>query len=264
MREAVGLAVWRPAPSRIPLSNPDKVKHRNYGTAQLRDGSGYVFVVDYVTTRGVLVDVLAPEGGEPSRATIPNAALPYFKLSVTHYNREIEVAYSSALEYVVHRYLGAPHLYLLRDRLVGLVYGAQPLARRDRMAVLKAFAAASLLKTDARFSEISIVSQLHGHRWVLHSASDQTQRYYRMVLESLAATGDLKAKDLGYFELAGRGLATLSEYETEDRRHRQNNFTQWILAVLTLALLIIGAGGVVVDLMNGEFTHQIFAVPQPK
>jgi hypothetical protein len=263
MREAIGLAVWRPAPNRIPLSDPDKVKLRNYGTAELRDGSGYVFVVDYVTSRGVLVDVLAPDGGEPSRATILNSALPSFRLAVRHYLREIEVAYTSPLEYVVHRWFGAQNFYLLRDRLTALIYGVQPLARRDRMAVLKAFAAASLRKSDARFSEITIGSQLHGDRWVLHSASDQTQRYFRMVLESLAATGDLKARDLGYYELAGRGLATLSEYEIEDRRHRQTNFTQWILAILTLALLVIGAGGVVVDLMNGQFTHGMFGTERP-
>jgi len=93
---------------------------------------------------------------------------------------------------------------------------------------------------DFGMSSISLMSLLYSNRWVFHPEKDELIRYCSFLLSSLAASGDLIERQ-GTFTLAGKALATISEYEEDYRRHRDQIVLQRILAFLTVALVIVGA-----------------------
>lgn len=59
------------------------------------------------------------------------------------------------------------------------------------------------------------------------------------VLDSLVETSDLQANQNGY-QLLAKAIATLSDFEEDERRHRDQVRNQKILAILTTALVVVG------------------------
>ncbi|WP_142081681.1 hypothetical protein [Roseinatronobacter monicus] len=74
-----------------------------------------------------------------------------------------------------------------------------------------------------------------------HPEFKQQMRYYRLVLDSLVASGDLEELKKGQFSLSPKALATLDYYEEADRRHQDNLRQQRRLGWLTFALVLVGA-----------------------
>lgn len=260
VREALSFSAWRLAPSRISMTNREEVQKRNFAVAYLTDETeGVHFLLSYVNTKGAVVRRI-PADEHSREVVIDNDILPTLAFEVTHYFKQLEIRYSSPLEYLIHRRLGIIYFYYWQDLLRTAMHGRRRLVRHDRMTVLRRFVDATMLRgDDATFSELSIMSELHGPQWTRHSNREQMQRYYELVLASLNATQDLEPAQYSAFRLTAHGMATLAVHETDDRRHRQNVRTQWTLAFLTAALIIVGVGQVVVDLMNGEHTQGLFA-----
>lgn len=179
-----------------------------------------------------------PQEGQP--ASITNLSSESFRILITYYFGELEIQYTSAIEFIVHEKLGILWLWLGRERLTRALFNKKDLIRRDRISVLRHVLEETLRQQNFETGPSGIMTSIYGHRWVHHPEHQRTYRYYAMLLESLVGSSDLALVAHSY-RLTPKALSTLSSYEAEDRRHRNEIRQQKILGALTAALVIVGA-----------------------
>lgn len=92
---------------------------------------------------------------------------------------------------------------------------------------------------DFRVSTVSLPQLFHGHRWIFHPDRARQQRHSRLILESLADSGELQRIDSSY-RINGRAITTLSEYEAANQRHRETVAQSKQMKWLTFALIFVG------------------------
>lgn len=238
-RHAIGLALTRRAPGQIPLSDRKKVAERNYCSAYLTDPD-HRYVLRYLNTRGARSLIVSKDDESTSEGSILNSGIESMELLIVQYYKQIEIRYDSAAEFILHQFFGFRFLAFALDWLQQVTFNGRRLHRRDRIEILRVIADATIKRKDARFSDVGILSELYGSRWVRHPGANDVQNYCRLILESLVGTGDLVATN-HMFKLAPGGLKTLADYELEERRHRDNRARQTGMLLLTLVLAILGA-----------------------
>jgi hypothetical protein len=114
-------------------------------------------------------------------------------------------------------------------------FNRKELTRRDRMKVL----AATIETRDYETSETDLLTRFYTARWVHRPNKTELMTYYRLLLESLKASGDLNAGRHG-MKLNPKALNTIADFELEDRRHHDNYRTQRGIFWLTLVLICVG------------------------
>ena len=103
------------------------------------------------------------------------------------------------------------------------------------------------------FNPLSFLQHKHGDLIVFHPEKDKLMRYYRIVFQSLVASGDLEDASAPWsYSLSHSALYTLDRYEETDRRHADNLRQQRILGWLTFALVLIGAGQILALIFTGD------------
>ncbi|MCH9053996.1 MAG: hypothetical protein IIA72_23590 [Proteobacteria bacterium] len=80
---------------------------------------------------------------------------------------------------------------------------------------------------------------IYGDRWEGHPDNWQLFQYYVLVLDSLVDSGDLILEN-NVYRLSPRALSTLAQLEEDNRKHGDLVTLQYIIAGLTLALVIVG------------------------
>lgn len=171
--------------------------------------------------------------------SVPNQTILTFGLQLIRYLKAEEFHYSSATWFLLTQYIGFPWLQLLYRRLRRFILNLRPLTRIDRTRVLQSYVEKSLSSDESRMSSVALMTMLYGPRWAHHPDNDRLRRYYEIVLESLAQTGEL-THDGHAYRLAAQGFATLTQYEENAQRYRDMVRMQWLLAALTLGLVFVG------------------------
>lgn len=91
-------------------------------------------------------------------------------------------------------------------------------------------------------SIVQLHNQFFGNKIYGHPAYEEISARFRMIIESLAASGDLSMGGRHEYFLSGKALETLSQYELDERRHRdavkQNKRLFWITVVIAVATAI--------------------------
>lgn len=238
-RRALAITTKKPAPDRIPLSVPEKVRARDYYTATFEMVSG---------KRGFLVDEVVGDDvsgrwvshtAEPEAASINLAELAPLPLEIRQYFGELEIVYDSPREFWWHHHLRIPRLKLARLWISNRIYARRLLLRADRMEILQ-----RLLDYDiqerSRISTMDVMNDLHGPRWPAHPQAMAAYRYAELLLESLVQSGDLET-DNGSYRIKPKAIETIVRHDVENRRHRDNASLQRWVVILTVVLVAIGA-----------------------
>lgn len=250
-RSAVSLALRRKAPSRIPMSDPQKLRSRNYFTVSLGDNNDRrLFLVESIQDQG-MSGLWFDEHGTPYQASIGNLALCQFVFLASHYIREIELRYDSAIEFVLHQRLGWGWVKLAQYRFGKLLYNQTRLVRADRIKVLQHILEHTIADRDYRASDWEIMENLYGHRWVLHRDNLNLITYYSLVLDSLVETRDLVEENNTY-TVGPRAIDTLARHEEDERRHRDSSKLQRRIVFLTFCLAVIAAVQAYVSAFAGQ------------
>jgi hypothetical protein len=126
-----------------------------------------------------------------------------------------------------------------------IVFNRLTLRRYDRMKVLSHMLERTLEDREYQTANTQLLTDFYSVRWVQRPDKLELERYYKMLLESLEQTGDVAKSELGY-RLASKAINTVSEYELEERRHRDNYLVQRGILFLTSALTLIGVAQVYV------------------
>lgn len=184
-----------------------------------------------------------PGGG--LRCTLLRSSFSEFPIVITHYYKGYVLYYKSPIGFILAQ--AAKHAFWIRlfDKLKQLFYNRKTLVRRDRMHVLQIFVEKTVSNTDFHMSDFSLMTEVYGRRWIRHPQYQATLGYYRLVLNSLAASGDLTS-DISVYRLAPRALATLDQFEQDEERHSDNRKIQNRIALVTLMMFLAAIAQVIV------------------
>lgn len=240
---AIKNALKRPAPNTIPLSDLQKMRERNYYTIRLFCMStNDRFIVKRMSNNGLEGYWFSEKDNGAGRdASIPHRSIPLFEVEIKHYARELEIIYNSYFKFLLALFTFKAKRDIWSYRFRVWAYSKKKLPRQDRLEVLAWAYEWNLAHGHPDFSPVSFLIHRHGQLIVLHPEFKQQMRYYRLVLDSLVASGDLEKLKSGQFSLSPKALATLDYYEEADRRHQDNLRQQRILGWLTFALVLVGA-----------------------
>lgn len=144
-----------------------------------------------------------------------------------------------------------------KGKLVSAFFANKELKSRDRTALLALLVNEYIQQRPSRLNAgvtiDEVIEMLYGKLWYRHIRNEEFRRKVRLLLKSLVITDDLVFRDNRYY-VQPQAMATLVEYEKEERRTQQQdkmqrNFVRLMIvitastALITLALL--GLAGVV-------------------
>lgn len=145
----------------------------------------------------------------------------------------------------------------LRDKINQVIYNKTTRFRRDRIEVLKrlveihserALANNALLYEPQKLSVVSLFSEVYGSRIYGHPARENESARFRLILESLVASGELIKNSKHEFTLTGKALQSIGEYEQVERRHQDNIVQSRRLLLLTVVLALAALAQVGVEI----------------
>ncbi|PRY94045.1 hypothetical protein CLV74_101175 [Donghicola tyrosinivorans] len=231
-RAAIGLALKSPAPKIIPLSDPERLRARNYFTCRLtNDDRDEAFVAESLSQKG-LQGLWFDKRNERAEVSLQNKFLPSLNFEVIHYAQELEIRYISSLDFLWSTLTLKARRELAKHRFKIWAFSKAKLPREDRMEVLVWAYHWTLKKRDFRptFTTHSFLLEKHGKLFYYHPQKEELTKYYRIVFESLVESGEFNREpNSSLVRLTPKALATLENYEESDRRHLDNLRQQRIL-----------------------------------
>ncbi|WP_460233087.1 hypothetical protein [Agrobacterium radiobacter] len=172
--------------------------------------------------------------------SVPYSRLHLFNIDIRYFYKGWTFQIQSVLRFLVqYHLLKYPFLIVSYSNVRQIFFNRQRLTRHERMKVLDHILTETLKSHDYHASHTELLTKFYSIQWVRHPQKDELLRYYSMLLESLAVSGDLK-KDGHFYVLAPNALNTIAAYELEERRHRDNYKVQFGILSLTSVLALIG------------------------
>jgi|GEM_PF-3366937 len=234
----------------VNLSTPESLKNNFYSLTLIEPDNSSEHLIEGRKKR-VLEGLRFDEDRfdlEGIQDQIQNSELARFKVDFVHYYKGFRFKYHHVFKALAHHYTGFYFFYVAIDNLKQRNYNKKKLANIDRYKVLKIILNNNIEDIRAYQNYFTIIEQIYTSRWISHPDHKKLMNYYSLVFESLHKSDDLEKEGIQNYRISGKGLSTLSQYETDFRRHRDNVIQQTILAVLTFALVLIGAGDLIVSL----------------
>jgi hypothetical protein len=111
------------------------------------------------------------------------------------------------------------------------------LITKRRFEILRILVAEHTRNDRFRFSSFSIMELLHSILWFRHPEAEEEQRRVKLYLESFVDSGEIRKAGSEY-EVTGKALVALEQYEDAERRHKDNWTLQLLLVIATIALVL--------------------------
>lgn len=238
-RFAIGLALKKPAPAIIPLSGPERLRSRDYCVVTLGSRDGELFMAEKMLPTGIEGREWAGRGSDHVQVTKANPRILTPPLKIKHYYRDIELDYG-APEFCLTAVLPLSRLYWYRATLKVWLYGRKPVVRQERHVVLRWAYEHHISGAAGNIDVHRYLGDTDGPLWHTHPMAEQQQRYYSLVLDSLAETGELKTVAPMCYQLMPKALSTLAALEADDRKHTDSVNQQRRMFWLTAGVLIVG------------------------
>lgn len=239
-RLAIRWALVRPSPARIHLSLPKAAANDFFEVNVLARGkdtkSFGISGRDGARYKGVYFPY-AYGGGRNGK--LPANKVHRYKVQIRHYLRGYEFRTDSPLLFLLQQIFGYSWLRIWHDRIAQYLFNRRTLSRRDRIEVLRTFVVKTTANPQYRTNSADLVVDLHSLRTFSHPSRESIIGYYRLILQSFKEAGDLVLEEHSY-RLSGQGVATLAQYELEDRRFRENLRQQKQITVLTVVIVLVG------------------------
>jgi len=141
-------------------------------------------------------------------------------------------AFSSAIRWRL------PELRVRAARLVEAVRGTagkfRKIASVERFRTLQSVNEA---RSTNGITATAIVESYFGPRWARVEGAEWQYIRVESMLKALCELAELKEKN-GRYSITGRGIAALSQYEEEERKHRESTRLQGMLRNLTYVLVV--------------------------
>lgn len=243
-KKALARALQKPAPLQYPTGPRSRLVGRDFYEVQLYRHYEPVFRVDAVNGE-TLEGIWWENQGEDRRIELPVEDMRAYDFVVRRFLDEYEYPEDSALVFLIRDVTGFYHFANRWDKIIQVFYNRRQFARRERMRLLQYVVDESLKRDTYYFSAYTLMSDLFGFRWGRHPNHEEALRYYEMLLESLAVSGDIR-RDQNIYQIAPQAFQALDDFHRDERRARHNLIVQVALVVLTLAL----AAAAIVELLE--------------
>lgn len=239
----------KPAPETIPRTGPD-AQSVDYYAAYLRaKDDSFSLLIDSVSKDGVQGRLWEGDKGHVANKYISWSVFNECDLEITHFYRNFDLTYDSALDYIVKGWTGYYRSRILIGDAKQFIYNKRRLARADKRHTLTAMVDRTVKTPEYSVSPIGLNELIYPLQWVYHPEKETIIAYNAMLLEALVESGDLE-KDAGRYKLKPNALNTISEFEVEERRHHQQLLQQKWMKRLTLLLVLVGTSQVMISLFQ--------------
>jgi hypothetical protein len=115
----------------------------------------------------------------------------------------------------------------------------------ERIECLKLILEETLVERAYEVHSTSLSTLLYTQKWIFHPDKTRQVGYNELLLSSLEKSGDLEKTKDG-FKLLPKALLTISQYEEDQKKHRENVAQSKAMKWLTLALIIVGLAQAIV------------------
>lgn len=158
-----------------------------------------------------------------------------------------QIEYSGLGDFVMSEITFLPQRLYFKEWISQKVYNYRTRFRHDRTDILRKlieihFTEArknnGLLFTSSARSVVDLFAEVYGNRVYGHPNYEELSVRFRLVLESLAATGELEKKNMHEFKLNASAVASISKYELEERRHHDSVKQNWLLFAVTVVMAV--------------------------
>jgi hypothetical protein len=245
LKLAISLAARRPPPERIPLTGPNAQKN-NYILISIL-GAG----PEDPTIAPEVFDPLGVEGhivgasGEATRHRVPRAALDYKKVEIESIYKTHIFRHSSTLRFLVFRFLLAHRIIYRFDAFLQALFNFRFEFSSDKNKIMRDIVSwqrerlrsGVIRRLDAPFSHIDLATWMFSRRfWILADASIYLEDL-RFQIESLVVSGELDHDGHNY-KMSPGILVSISQFELEGRRHRDQKIHNWLIVILTSVIAV--------------------------
>ncbi|MBY5744652.1 hypothetical protein HFO28_13790 [Rhizobium leguminosarum] len=239
MWRAVDIALRKNAPSLIPTSGDAGRRNDCYVVYfEDHDGKGR-FLANEMNNQGVQGKWSADGQNFVEECSVPYSAFPEFKPFIQHYYRGWTFHSRSIPPFMLMYLTSYPFWRVTWDRLLQAFFNRRQLTRHDRLRVLKYVLAETVKDRNYIAHETELLTRFYTVRWVFRPDKEELMTYYRLLLDALKESGDLKQAQYG-LALDPKAINTIAQYEQEERRHGQNAATQNGIRFLTVILTLVG------------------------
>ena len=252
---AIDKALEKPAPGSIPLSGP-RALDNDFFAVDLVDSTGKELVwLKGKIERGYEALVRKEDdSGDDTVLSQDDIENTEYGLRIEHYYKGYQFNYSSPLKFLMANACNWHRWVIYRDRHSQKRFNRQPLIRAERMDLLQYLVERSIQKPREKFDPLTLGMQLYSRKWFFHPGKDEHKEHLKLLLDSFAESGDLKLDDGGYV-LSGKALETLSNYELEKQKHRDNLAMAKVGNSLTWAIVIVGVLGIAAQIAMWWFDN---------
>lgn len=182
-----------------------------------------------------------------TRTRIKDPDFRNFSLKIFRFYGYFQIEYQSTPDFWQRELLLYPQRLWLNERLRQAIYNVSTKFRHDRVYVIKRIVekhlgenleGGELLHTPKVKSAIQLFSEVYGNRAYSHPNYERASKEFRLIIESLAVSGELKEDAKHTYRLTGKALIMISNYELDERRHSDSVFHNRLLLLLTMILAV--------------------------
>lgn len=191
-------------------------------------------------SKGLTARQVRKDPGDPEkpRFQIKPETLRDAAFEIRHFFKEIETTFDSPFTALLWRSTKLHWVLLATNRMLGRWYYRNVRLVKDRAVVLRSV----IKQEDERSMHISVrtvVNDIYGNKYqkVHPSKRVKVNDTIHRVLESLVYSGELTRQE-SRFKTTGKCLASLSEWETDLRRHRHEKIREFLMLMATVIIAI--------------------------
>lgn len=175
--------------------------------------------------------------GEEQRLRFTYAEAVKWQLVVQRFLREYEFKHLGAWSVVWSHWSRKDERRILKSKVQRQAYRLRSLERKQRMDVLRMLVEKTTDRQDYATSVVTLMVDLYTTLVFLHPEKARIMGYTKLLLQSLVESKDLETDGLRY-KVTPKALVTLTQWEEDDRRHRDSVTQQQWIKAFTLILAI--------------------------
>lgn len=147
-----------------------------------------------------------------------------WKLEVVRFYGHNRITYSSLKDFLISELTFLPQRLYIKEWMSQRFYNFRTRFRHDRMEILRNMIEShlkdaqkdnGLLFRGNTKSVVDLLSEVYGNRVYAHPNYEKESARFRLILDSLAETGELEKRDMHEFKLNASAVASLSTFELE-------------------------------------------------
>lgn len=239
-RKAIAIALRHPLPRTIPTSPPASLANNYFAVELFYDETDRRHALIEADLGHAYKGIFFNEAfGGGYECSILKPQVGHSRFKVRHYYRGYEISTHSALLFILQQTVKYPFWTVTKDKARQFFFNRKTLVRYDRIEILRVFVRKTTDNPNYAVDTFFLLQDLYSYRGFGHPQRQSVTNHYRLILKSFSETGDL-ALNNGHYSLTGQGVATLAQYELEERRFKENIGQQRLVGKLTWVVIFVG------------------------